>query len=69
MGSARDADAECVAISLPGPMSDIPIAISDDGSGMSTKKLNNYYLSIASDRRARRGACTARNQVSQRSQR
>ncbi|SAK53796.1 DNA mismatch repair protein [Caballeronia fortuita] len=60
--NAWDADAERVTISLPEPMSDAPIVISDDGSGMTTAELNNHYLSIASDRRARSGERTARKQ-------
>ncbi|QBC45569.1 ATP-binding protein [Iodobacter fluviatilis] len=54
-----DADAEQVTIILPNPMSDEPIVISDNGSGMTEEELRRNYLSIASDRRLRRGERTA----------
>ena len=54
-----DADAELVTIILPAPMSDEPIVISDNGSGMTEEELRRNYLSIASDRRLRRGERTA----------
>lgn len=38
--NAWDADAENVHISLPAPMTDGPIVISDDGSGMTRQSLN-----------------------------
>ena len=53
--NAWDADAERVTITLPRPMSDEPIVISDDGSGMTTAELSSHYLSIAADRRERSG--------------
>lgn len=57
--NAWDADAEHVSISLPEPMSDEPIIISDDGNGMTAQELSSQYLKIASDRRLRRGERTS----------
>lgn len=57
--NAWDADAETVSVTLPRPMSDDPIVIKDDGSGMTEEELRRHYLSIASDRRSRRGERTA----------
>ena len=53
--NAWDADAERVAIALPKPLSGDPIVIQDDGTGMTEEELRRHYLSIASDRRSRRG--------------
>ncbi|VVE88140.1 ATP-binding protein [Pandoraea bronchicola] len=53
--NAWDADAESVSVSLPEPMSDDPIIISDTGTGMTTAELEAHYLSIAADRRVRSG--------------
>jgi HSP90 family molecular chaperone len=53
--NAWDADAEHVSITLPVPMSDAPIVIIDDGTGMTAQELSSHYLKIASDRRAKRG--------------
>lgn len=55
-----DADAGSIAITLPKPMSDMPIIIEDDGDGMSEEELRQHYLFIASDRRARRGDRTTK---------
>lgn len=60
--NAWDADAEQVSITLPQPMSDEPIIIMDDGSGMTAQELSSHYLKIASDRRVRRGERTAGKQ-------
>lgn len=60
--NAWDADADKISISLPVPMSDSPIVISDDGTGMTSDELRNHYLSIASDRRERSGERTAGKQ-------
>lgn len=57
--NAWDADAEQVRVILPKPLSDAPIIISDDGSGMTEEELRRHYLSIATDRRSRRGDRTA----------
>lgn len=56
--NAWDADAERVAIALPKPLSGDPIVIQDDGTGMTEEELRRHYLSIASDRRSRRGERT-----------
>jgi hypothetical protein len=58
--NAWDADAETVRISLPEPMTQGPIVIDDDGSGMTEAELQCEYLWIASDRTQRRGELTAK---------
>lgn len=60
--NAWDADAENVLISLPAPMTDAPIVISDDGTGMTRAELESHYLAIARDRREHRGERTAGKQ-------
>lgn len=60
--NAWDADAEHVSVTLPRPMSDDPIVIVDDGSGMTEEELRRHYLSIATDRRSKRGERTATKQ-------
>ncbi len=57
-----DADAASVSITLPKPMSDMPIVIDDNGDGMTEEELRRHYLFIASDRRTRRGERTAKKQ-------
>lgn len=57
--NAWDADAEQVSVNLPEPLSGNSIVIMDDGSGMTEEELRRHYLSIASDRRSRRGERTA----------
>lgn len=57
--NAWDADAEHVSVNLPEPLSGNSIVILDDGSGMTEEELRRHYLSIASDRRSRRGERTA----------
>jgi hypothetical protein len=57
--NAWDADAEQVIIVLPKPLSGDPIVIQDDGTGMTEEELRRHYLSIATDRRSRRGERTA----------
>ncbi|MER2554756.1 MAG: ATP-binding protein [Thauera sp.] len=59
LDNAWDADAERVAIVLPKPLSGDPIVIQDDGTGMTEEELRRHYLSIAADRRSRRGERTA----------
>jgi HSP90 family molecular chaperone len=49
--NAWDAEAESVSIFLPDPMTDLPIEIVDNGSGMTAEEVRRHYLSIASDRR------------------
>lgn len=56
--NAWDADSETVQITLPRPMSDEPILVVDDGTGMTEEELRRHYLSIATDRRAQRGEIT-----------
>jgi hypothetical protein len=56
--NAWDADAERVSITLPKPMSGDSLVIHDDGTGMTEEELRRHYLSIASDRRSRRGERT-----------
>lgn len=56
--NAWDADAQQVTIVLPMPMSGNPIVIQDDGTGMTEEELRRHYLSIATDRRSRRGERT-----------
>jgi hypothetical protein len=60
--NAWDADAENVWISLPAPMTETPIVIADDGSGMTRAELESHYLAIARDRREHRGERTAGKQ-------
>jgi len=57
--NAWDSDAETVSITLPEPMTDDPIVIDDDGSGMTDQELAAEYLNIASNRRTRRGDLTS----------
>ena len=57
--NAWDADAERVVILLPKPLSGDPIVIQDDGTGMTEEELRRHYLSIAADRRSRRGERTS----------
>ena len=57
--NAWDADAEKVSITLPKAMSGDPIVIQDDGTGMTEEELRRHYLSIAADRRSRRGERTS----------
>lgn len=60
--NAWDADAAKVSVTLPAPMSDDPIEILDDGTGMTTQEVRSHYLSIASDRRERGGERTTGKQ-------
>lgn len=57
-----DADADSISITLPKPMSDMPIVVEDDGDGMTEEELRRHYLFIASDRRTRRGDRTTKKQ-------
>lgn len=54
-----DADAEQVSISLPRPMSGEPLVIQDNVTGMTEEELSRHYLTIATDRRIRRGERTS----------
>lgn len=53
--NAWDADAETVRISLPQPLTNDPIEIFDDGTGMTEEEVRRHYLDIAADRRVARG--------------
>jgi hypothetical protein len=56
--NAFDADADNVWIQLPKPLTDEPIVIKDDGSGMTKKEVENEYLFIANSRFSRKGEVT-----------
>ncbi len=56
--NAWDADAQNVWIELPDIVSDQPIVIRDDGSGMTEQEIHQEYLAVASDRRTRKGTTT-----------
>ena len=58
--NAWDADAERVFVTLPKPRSGDPIVIQDEGTGMTEEELRRHYLSIATDRRSRRGERTGK---------
>lgn len=60
--NAWDADADSVSIFLPEPMTDSPIVVIDDGSGMTSEEVRRHYLAIASDRRILRGGRTENKQ-------
>lgn len=60
--NAWDADAEQVSITLPTPLSNDPILVIDDGTGMTAQELSAHYLKIASDRRSKRGLRTTGKQ-------
>ncbi|RMG72938.1 MAG: ATP-binding protein [Bacteroidetes bacterium] len=53
--NAYDADAAHVWVELPRPLSDDPIVIRDDGTGMTEAEVRNEYLKIASSRASRKG--------------
>ena len=56
--NAWDADAGNVWVDLPDAVSDQPIVVRDDGSGMTEREVRYEYLFIASDRRTREGDIT-----------
>lgn len=58
--NAWDADAENVWITLPEPMTHDPIVVRDDGTGMTESEVLGEYLSIARDRRTRKGERSAK---------
>ena len=58
--NAWEADAERVFVTLPKPLSGDPIVIQDEGTGMTEEELRRHYLSIATDRRSRRGERTGK---------
>lgn len=53
--NAWDADATKLTVVLPEAMTDAPIVVSDNGSGMTELELRNEYLVVANDRRSRKG--------------
>lgn len=53
--NAWDAEAETVRITLPTAMTEEPIVIADDGTGMKEQELRQEYLNIASPRSSRKG--------------
>lgn len=56
--NAWDADAENVWIELPEVVSDQPVIVRDDGTGMVEREVRNEYLVVANDRRTRKGEIT-----------
>ncbi len=57
--NAWDADATTLTVELPDAMTDAPIVVSDNGSGMTEQELLNEYLVVANDRRSRKGDQTS----------
>ncbi|WP_431066416.1 ATP-binding protein [Methylotuvimicrobium sp.] len=58
--NAWDAEATFVSITLPEPMTLDPIVIKDNGNGMTEQELRREYLTVANDRRSRKGDRTPR---------
>jgi hypothetical protein len=56
--NAWDADSERVWITLPAILTDEPVIIRDDGTGMTEHEIRHEYLKIANDRRSRKGELT-----------
>jgi HSP90 family molecular chaperone len=56
--NAWDAEAKVVKITLPEILSDAPITVTNDGSGMKEQELRQEYLNIASPRYSRKGEKT-----------
>ena len=56
--NAWDAEANVVKITLPEIMSDAPIIVTDDGSGMKEQEMRQEYLNIANPRYSRKGEKT-----------
>lgn len=59
--NAWDADADNVWVTLPTIVTEAPIVVRDDGSGMTAPEMRGEYLNIASDRRARAGEKTPKH--------
>ncbi len=53
--NAWDAEATEVLVSLPLPLSDSPVVVQDNGTGMTIYELQSEYLNIARNRRDRSG--------------
>jgi len=58
--NAWDADATVISITLPDPVTLNPITVQDNGSGMTEHELRKEYLTVANDRRSRKGDRTTR---------
>lgn len=58
--NAWDADASNVWITLPEPLTNDPIIVRDDGTGMTAREIRSEYLNIASDKRSRTGERTTK---------
>lgn len=58
--NAWDAEATAIFITLPEPLTLDPILIEDNGNGMTEQELRREYLTIANDRRSRKGDRTPR---------
>src|SRR3954468_3115189 len=56
--NAWDAEAKTVHINLPGILTDAPIVVTDDGTGMKEQEVRQEYLKIANPRFSRRGEQT-----------
>lgn len=56
--NAWDAEAKVVQITLPEILTDAPIIVVDDGSGMKEQELRQEYLNIANPRYSRKGEKT-----------
>lgn len=56
--NAWDAEAKLVRITLPDILTESPIIVTDDGSGMKEQELRQEYLNIASPRSTRKGEKT-----------
>lgn len=58
--NAWDAEATVISITLPDPMTLDPIIVEDNGNGMTEQELRREYLTVANDRRSRKGDRTPR---------
>jgi hypothetical protein len=58
--NAWDAEATIISITLPEPMTLDPILVEDNGNGMTEQELRREYLTVANDRRSRKGDRTPR---------
>ena len=56
--NAWDAEATAAHVTLPDILSDAPIIVTDNGSGMKEQELRTDYLNIASPRLTRKGERT-----------
>ncbi|MGC2742017.1 MAG: ATP-binding protein, partial [Candidatus Angelobacter sp.] len=64
-----DADSDNVWVALPGVLTGEPIAIKDDGSGMTEQEVRSEYLTVARDRTTTKGELTSRYKRSVKGQR